>query len=231
VTPADRGFAVVDIGPVSARVLATYRDCPLWMRSDGLTYHRRSVQLRISWTADDDWHTEVTAADRRAGMEVGAVVLRGLRSVWLDLTADWRIDVDQVRTRVAARARGPVGVVPVWARRRELLMLAVLDRDGAEGGGVTLCHADGATPAWHGVLRPGQALVVRDRGLLPALHELTGPDDRAGHVDMVVGALSRWAHPTTTFDDPDSSEPMVSAGHWNGNSAARQDRVSGHPAY
>ncbi|MFF5706544.1 hypothetical protein ACFY7H_29255 [Streptomyces sp. NPDC012794] len=193
----EHGFAFVGLGPVPGAVAAGFREPPY-----------RVVRLRMSWTADDDWlFLPVTSyevpydvpydgADRRLEAGLAALLRRTLGGPWLDVHADWLIELHLVRTvapagsTVAVRLPGPPG-----AGAGGFGLVAVAGRAGAGTARSRLFGAGGAAPLLEAAPAPGQGLLFDRRAVTRERHELlAGP---AGPVvqDLLVARVSRPAGP------------------------------------
>lgn len=135
----EHGFAPVGLPPVPAAVTAGFRDHPY-----------RTLRLRMSWTADDDWLFQYVPpsgasgpggpvgpvgpvrdlADRRLAGALGSLLRRTLSGPWLDVHADWLIGLHRVRTVAPAGATVRVELPEPPAPDCAFTLVAVLGREG-----------------------------------------------------------------------------------------------------
>lgn len=179
----EHGFAPVGLPPVPAAVTAGFRDHPY-----------RTLRLRMSWTADDDWLFQYVPpsgasgpgggpvrdlADRRLAAALGSLLRRTLSGPWLDVHADWLIGLHRIRT--VARAGATVRVEPPPEPPREdcaFTLVAVLGREG-RAPCAPACTARAAAPrCWRPHRTPGRASSWT-AGRSPTTTTNCGPDPAA----------------------------------------------------
>ncbi len=148
-----QGFRLIELPAVPPRLLARFRSLPLTGRVADAVLYRRTHQVRMAWTADDDWlftmagtagfGTHPDEAGRPLRTEVTSLLWRALGGLWLDVYTDWHIDVHQQRFVVPATAKAPARpplppAGPSLSAHDDLFaMIAIVDVRRAEGG-VTL---------------------------------------------------------------------------------------------
>ncbi|GLX40591.1 hypothetical protein Sros01_66640 [Streptomyces roseochromogenus] len=191
----EHGFAPVVLPPVPAAVTAGFRDHPY-----------RTLRLRMSWTADDDWLFQYVPpsgapapggpvrdlADRRLAAGLGSLLRRTLSGPWLDVHADWLITLH--RTRAAAPAGTTIRVdqpQPI-SSECEFTLLALLGREG-EGSLRSRLHGPAGTSET--ALRPGQGLLLDRRTVTDDLHELLAGPGGPVTQDLLTAHLSPAADP------------------------------------
>lgn len=196
---SDQGFTVVGLSPISPAILDSFHGCATAERADGVTWHRRALRFRLSWTADDDWFYELVdagAEQRGSVVRFGDVdftpLLRAaLGHVWLDVSADWLIELTQVRAVVPARRCGPALPPGQRVGGAEVVMVAVAGRDGLAGGEVRLCVAGRPEPHWRDTIAPGQAVLITRPDLTCVLEAGPALGDGGGVQDTLVITMSR----------------------------------------
>ncbi|MEV7727389.1 hypothetical protein AB0P15_21975 [Streptomyces sp. NPDC087917] len=181
------GFALVGLPPVPAPVADGFREAP-----------GRTLGLRMSWTADDDWLFQYVPpyeaggpalavrdlAERRLAGALGALLRRTLSGSWLDIHADWLIELDRVRAVAPSGAAvrvGPPGPGPVGCA---FTLVAVLARQGDGALSSRLYGAGRAEPLLRAAPLPGQGLLSDRRTVVEERHEL-----RAGPAGPLVQDL------------------------------------------
>lgn len=208
-----QAFLPIDLPVAAPRILAGFRSLPPAERIGGAVLYRRVHQVRMAWTADDDWLFTMAGANgfghrpddagRRLRTDMTSLLWRALGDLWLDVFTDWHIDVHQLRLVVPASASAPVrpSAPPVGPAVRPgeevFAMIAIPDRRRAEGG-VTLrprrtAAMAGSTPAalWNRPLRADQALLVDLRAVEYDLWELVGDGRNPAIQDMLISVISR----------------------------------------
>lgn len=203
----EHGFALVGLDPVPGAVASAFAEPAYGV-----------VRLRMSWTADDDWlflpvpsyevpyDVPYDGADRRLEAGMAALLRRALGGPWLDVHADWLIELHRVRTvapagtTVPVRLPGPpdTGTGPgagAGGGGGGFGLVAVVGRAGAGTGRVRLFGAGRAAPLLEAALGPGQGLLFDRRTVAYERHELAA--DPAGAVvqDLLVAHVSRPAGP------------------------------------
>ncbi|MDH2428332.1 2OG-Fe dioxygenase family protein [Sphaerisporangium sp. TRM90804] len=140
------------------------------------------------------------------GADLVPLLRRGLDGLWLDVSTDWLIDVEQSRTVVTAGAAQGMEVYTPGADGWEFVLVAVLRGSGVTGGR-TLLHGTGeVAPLWAGVLRPGQALLADRRVAACRVAEPVAGAVGLGSQDVLVAALTRW---TTGAAAPALTRPIT----------------------
>ncbi|MFD0353577.1 hypothetical protein ACFVHW_07490 [Streptomyces sp. NPDC127110] len=199
----EHGFALVGLDPVPGAVTSAFAE-PAYANAYGYGV----VRLRMSWTADDDWlflpvpsyavpyDVPYDGADRRLEAGMAALLRRALGGPWLDVHADWLIELHRVRTVAPAGTTVPVRLPgPPGAGEGGFGLVAVVGRDGAGSGRARLFGAGRAAPLLDAAPTPGQGLLFDRRTVARERHELTaGP---AGPVvqDLLVAHVTRQAGP------------------------------------
>ncbi|MFD8985130.1 hypothetical protein [Streptomyces sp. NPDC059564] len=192
----EHGFAPVVLPPVPAAVTAGFRD----------HHPYRTLRLRMSWTADDDWLFQYVPpsgpsgpgggpvrdlADRRLAAALGSLLRRTLSGPWLDVHADWLIGLHRTRTVAPAGATVRVELPEPPPTDSEFTLVAVVAREGEGSLRSRLYGPGGSTaPLLEAAPRPGQGLLLDRRTVTDDLHELlAGP---AGPVtqDLLTAHLS-----------------------------------------
>jgi hypothetical protein len=218
----DGEFALIDVPPVPVELMDVCQRGPdaggTGCAGGCLCTH----QVRMSWTADDDWFFEVVGAQAAVGTKVvvgaGAVggrtpvgpgaaagrrlsaglvplLRRSLGTVWLDVFADWLVDVHRIRTVAPAGSTARVELPPaarIGAQEGEFMLLTVIRRLGATGGGARLLRPGEPAPCWERTLGPGRVLLFDRRAFTLETPALCAADDREPAVqDLLVGVVSR----------------------------------------
>ncbi|GLV87107.1 hypothetical protein Slala03_67960 [Streptomyces lavendulae subsp. lavendulae] len=198
----EHGFAPVVLPPVPAAVTAGFRDHPY-----------RTLRLRMSWTADDDWLFQYVPpsgapapggpvrdlADRRLAAGLGSLLRRTLSGPWLDVHADWLIGLHRIRT--VAPAGTTVRVEPPEPPPADatFTLLAVLGREGAGSLRSRLYGPGGASaPLLEAAPRPGQGLLLDRRTVTDDLHELLAGPGGPVSQDLLTAHLSPAAGPASS---------------------------------
>lgn len=192
----EHGFAPVALDPVPGAVAAGFHEAPY-----------RVVRLRMSWTADDDWlflpvpsyevpyDVPYDGADRRLEAGLAAVLRRTLGGPWLDVHADWLIELHLVRTVAPAGAVARVRLPGPPGGGAGFGLVAVAGRAGAGTARSRLFGAGGAGPLTEAALEPGQGLLFDRRTVGHARHELVAGPGGPVVQDLLAGHLSRPAGP------------------------------------
>ncbi|MEU8431924.1 hypothetical protein AB0F18_03285 [Streptomyces sp. NPDC029216] len=193
----EHGFALVALDPVPGAVAAGFQEAPY-----------RVVRLRMSWTADDDWlflpvpsyevpyDVPYDGADRRLEAGLAALLRRALGGPWLDVHADWLIELHLVRTVAPAGAVVPVRLPgPEGGGGAGFGLVAVAGRAGAGTARSRLYGAGRTGPLPEAALEPGQGLLFDRRTVAHARHELVAGPSGPVVQDLLVGHVSRPAGP------------------------------------
>lgn len=191
----EHGFAPVVLPPVPAAVTAGFRDHPY-----------RTLRLRMSWTADDDWLFQYVPpsgapapggpvrdlADRRLAAGLGSLLRRTLSGPWLDVHADWLIALHRIRT--VAPAGTTIRLAPPQPPPPdcEFTLLALLDREG-EGSLRSRLH--GPAGASELAPRPGQGLLLDRRTITTDRHDLLAGPGGPVTQDLLTAHLSPATDP------------------------------------
>ena len=196
---SDQGFTVVDLPPISPAILDSFHGCALVEQAGQVTWSRRALRFHITWTADDDWFFELvgTGTERRRSVvrfrdiDFTPLLRAALGHVWLDVSADWLIELNQVRTVVPAQRSGPA--LPLGRRTggAEVVMIAVARRHGLAGGTARLSAPGEPETRWQAPIAPGQALLITRADLTYALDAGHAFDDGGGTQDTLVITMSR----------------------------------------
>ncbi|MCX5381085.1 hypothetical protein [Streptomyces sp. NBC_00091] len=189
-------MALVGLGPVPGAVAAGFRESA-----------HRVVRLRMSWTADDDWlflpvpsydvppDVPYDGADRRLESGLAALLRRTLGGPWLDVHADWLIELHRVRTEAPPGATVPVRLPGPGAGACEFALVAVVGQTGAGTARSRLFGPGRAAPLLEAAPAPGQGLLFDRRTVTHDRHELrAGPDGPVAQ-DLLVAHVSRPAGP------------------------------------
>ncbi|MFJ4319855.1 hypothetical protein ACIP46_31885 [Streptomyces lavendulae] len=191
----EHGFAPVVLPPVPAAVTAGFRDHPY-----------RTLRLRMSWTADDDWLFQYVPpsgapapggpvrdlADRRLAAGLGSLLRGTLSGPWLDVHADWLIALHRIRTVAPAGTTVRLAPPDPPSPDCEFTLLALLDREG-EGSLRSRLH--GPAGASETALRPGQGLLLDRRTVTDDLHELLAGPGGPVTQDLLTARLSPASGP------------------------------------
>jgi hypothetical protein len=194
---SEQGFAVIDLKRVPAAILDDGGGYRPIVRSGPTVCWRRSVEFRISWTADDDWfiHLARGAVDpdgsvvRCHGLDFSPIVRAVLWYLRLDLSTDWRIRLTQVRTVATSTSVVPVRSCLPSTADAEFVVVAALGGHGADATNFRLYRHGERDPLWTGRLRPGVAVVLDRRDLAYDVGEMVTGD---GSQEILVVAFSRW---------------------------------------
>ncbi|GLX22980.1 hypothetical protein [Streptomyces lavendulae] len=193
----EHGFALVALDPVPGAVAAGFREAP-----------HRVVRLRMSWTADDDWlflpvpsydapyDVPYDGADRRLEAGLAALLRRTLGGPWLDVHADWLIELYLVRTVAPAGTAVPVRLPgPSAPGGGGFGLVAVAGRTGSGSARARLFGAGRTAPLLEAAPVAGQGLLFDRRTVTHERHELLA--DPAGPVvqDLLVAHASRPGGP------------------------------------
>lgn len=202
---ADQGFTVVDLPPISPAVLESFHGCATVERTGTVTWYHRALRFHLTWTADDDWFYELAGPPRRGSVvrfrdvDFTYLLRAVLGHLWLDVSADWLIELNQIRTEVTAGGSGPVLPPGRRAGGAEMVMIAVARREGLAGGGVRL-HAPGEQKTGRrAAIAPGQAMLITRPGLTCDLDTGHAVEDGGGSQDTLVIAVSRAVARRTTL--------------------------------
>jgi hypothetical protein len=196
----EHGFAPVGLPPVPAVVTAGFRDHPY-----------RTLRLRMSWTADDDWLFQYVPpsgasgpggpvgpvrdlADRRLAAALGSLLRRTLSGPWLDVHADWLIGLHRVRTVAQAGATVRVELPEPPAPDCVFTLVAVLRREG-EGDLHSRLHGPGGAQLLEATPDPGQGLLLDRRSVPHDHHELRAGPGGPVTQDLLTAHLSPAAAP------------------------------------
>jgi hypothetical protein len=195
---ADQGFTVVDLPPISPAVLDSFHGCATVERSGTVTWYHRALRFRLTWTADDDWFYELAGvrAERRGSVvryrdiDFTYLLRAALGHMWLDVSADWLIELNQIRTEVTVGGSGPV--LPPGRRTggAEVTMIAVARRHGLAVGGVRLYAPGQPGTCRQAGIAPGQAMLITRPDLTYALGAAHAVDDSGGLQDTLVITVS-----------------------------------------
>ncbi|MEU8464693.1 hypothetical protein [Streptomyces sp. NPDC029003] len=195
----EHGFAPVGLPPVPAAVTAGFRDHPY-----------RTLRLRMSWTADDDWLFQYVPpsgapgpvrdlADRRLAAGLGSLLRRTLSGPWLDVHADWLISLHRVRTVAPAGTAVRVELPGPPAPDCAFSLLAVLGREGDGSLRSRLYGPGGASaPLLEAAPRPGQGLLLDRRTVTDDLHELLAGPGGPVTQDLLSAHLAPAAGPVAS---------------------------------
>jgi hypothetical protein len=205
-------FSIIELPPVSEKVLASYDNCPLDAYMGNGTRYKRFSQYKLSWEETSEWQFERLAHRDYTTFKKFNSVAGGVRRVYepievdftplikaaaeeipLDTSEDWQINVHQNRTRATGEKPGPLTPEGVHHDGHEYVMIAILRRNNVDGGETRLWKGkDAPEPFWTGTLEPGQAILLDDRALAHDVTDVTSADGGAGHRDIVIVAFSRW---------------------------------------
>ncbi|MFD6878662.1 MULTISPECIES: hypothetical protein [unclassified Streptomyces] len=198
----EHGFALTGLPPVPAVVAAGFGDLP-----------RPPLRLRMSWTADDDWLFQYVPAaagpaspvrdlaDRRLAAGLSALLRSTLSGPWLDIHADWLIELHRVRT-VAPAGEAARVELPGRPAGCAFTLVAVVGRDGT-GSLRSRLYAPGRVgPLVEAAPAPGQGVLVDRRAVVDDRHELLA--GAAGPVvqDLLVAHLSPVSGPVEAAPGP-----------------------------
>ncbi|MGW7406410.1 2OG-Fe dioxygenase family protein [Streptomyces sp. NPDC054833] len=207
------GFALIDLPPAPAEVLASYEDLPVDAHMGHGTRYKKFSQYRLSAARDGaGWdferlpHRDYTAyrkfnpvggGKRRTYLPVAVdftpLIDAGARSLGLDRGEDWQINLHQNRTCAAPGRPGPLTPEGVHHDGHEFVMIGVLRRERVGGGETRLWRPDAPQPFWTGVIRPGQAVLLDDRAIAHDVTDVLAAGDEPGHRDIFIVAFSRWS--------------------------------------
>jgi hypothetical protein len=206
----EQAYAVIDLPPASAEMLAEFETLPLDPYAGGKQRYRRFSQYRLTFE-DDDWRLELLPhrpfiQPPSINSYVGGVrrefeplridpepqIVAGARALGLDTTTDWQINVHQCRVVANDDVRGVS--VPEGPHRdgHEFGMLAVFRRQGIAGGENQLMPTGGGEPFFRVTLEANQALVYDDSKMWHYATDIepTGPD--GGFRDLWIVAFNQW---------------------------------------
>ncbi|MEU9031074.1 hypothetical protein AB0D46_26880 [Streptomyces sp. NPDC048383] len=189
----EHGFALMGLPPVPAVVAAGFGDLP-----------RRPLRLRMSWTADDDWLFQYVPraapvgpaspvrdlAERRLAAGLSALLRSTLSGPWLDIHADWLIDLHRVRT--VAPAGEAVRVEPPGPRPAGCAfgLVAVVGREGTGSLRSRLYGPGRVGPLVEAAPAPGQGILLDRRAVVDDRHELLAGAGGPVVQDLLVAHLS-----------------------------------------
>lgn len=204
-------FAIIELPPVSAELLASYDRCPVDEYMGNGTRYKRFSQYRLCYEADTGWglqllqHRAYTAYTKfnpvGGGMrrqylpletDFSELIKAAADGFPLDRSEDWQINVHQNRTKATADKPGPLTPEGIHHDGHEYVMIAVLRRNNIAGA-LTRLWTDGADePFWTGTLKDGQAVLLDDRAIAHDVTDVLSADGSPGHRDIVIVAFSRW---------------------------------------
>ncbi|MET9608523.1 hypothetical protein ABZZ17_26315 [Streptomyces sp. NPDC006512] len=201
----EHGFALAGLPPVPAVVAAGFGEDP-----------GRVLRLRMSWTADDDWLFQYVPApaaagpanpvrdlaDRRLAAGLSALLRRTLSGPWLDIHADWLIELHRIRTVAPAGAAvrvEPPGPAPAGCA---FTLVAVAGREGA-GSLRSLLYGPGrGAPPVEAAPAPGQGVLLDRRAVVHDRHELLAGSGGPVVQDLLLAHLCPAAGPVQTAPGP-----------------------------
>lgn len=201
---SDQGFSVVDLPPISPAILDSFQGCAPAERAGQVTWYQRALRFHITWTADDDWFYELVgvAEEQRnsvvrfRGIDFTPLLRAALTHVWLDLSVDWFIELNQVRTVIpTGQPVLPVSLplsLPLGQRvgGAEVVLIVVARCHGA-GGEIRVCAPGEPDPCRQTIVAPGQALLITRPDLTYNLGAGSACEDGEGIQDTLVITLSR----------------------------------------
>jgi len=195
----DQRFTVVDLPPICPAVLDSFHGCATVRRTGEVTWYHRALRFHLTWTADDDWFYELAGAgvERRGSVvrfgdvDFTYLLRAALGHLWLDVSADWLVELNQVRTEVAGGGSGPVLPPGRWTGGPEVVMIAVARRQGLTGGEIRLHTPGEPETRRQAAVAPGQAMLMTGPDLAYDLGTAHAVDDGEGSQDTLVITVSR----------------------------------------
>jgi 2OG-Fe dioxygenase len=196
---SDQGFTVVDLSPISPAILDSFHGCAPVGRAGQVTWYRRALRFHITWTADDDWFYELVDAGaeprksvvRFRDIDFTPLLRAALGHVWLDLSVDWLIELNQVRTVVPTRQSGPALPLGQQTDAAEVVLIVVAQSQGLAGSEIRLSAPGEQEPCWQATIAPGQALLITRPDLTYDLDAGHASDDGGGIQDTLVITMTR----------------------------------------
>jgi hypothetical protein len=207
-----QGFTLIDLPPISDKILDSYDSCPVDEYMGHGTRFKRFSQYRLSPAApENSWqferleHRDYTAFKKFNPVGGGIrrtyepievdftpLISIGAAEIGLDHSEDWQVNVHQNRSRADSGAPAPLTPEGVHHDGHEFVMIAVLRKVNVGGAETRLWKPEQDKPFWTGTLGERQAVLLDDRAVAHDVTEVLSANGGPAHRDIVIVAFSRW---------------------------------------